>query len=674
MAQGEIAVLMHNGEISAYYGKDALFYAEENAEDGDIITLSNGKFEAYNFIKSITFRGVGTENVKDRNQPATTIYDYKEKDRTSHIGQLLSDIHAKTMVFEGICFDHCDLGIVCGDPESVTFNKCSIINTGCPLATGSSPAHHLILNNCDIWNTDEYSCPLYASKELTVNNCFYQGFGATGLYEVSFDGNLDILKVNISNSIITTNHLTNSSIQNSYVYVNFSSIMEFGGNWVTGYLHTNADEESLKFLTEGNTIEAQIVCENDFNPIQSWTRENYLDKGRELAKWNVGIFCGEEPYSTQIKMQRIVNCSIDKSSKNFKNLHVDIEVEDIADPTFHKFTNDQTKMVYIIDGKHGGICKGTSSNDINYDFEIDTTDLEYGDHTMYVVLTDGNYTTANQKITFTIPRKKGDVNGDGEVDTSDINEIINYLLGKSTVTDTTILDVNNDGVVNIADIVSIVSIIHSLEDTQDTHDERFDDVVPQEWQSKLTNHMPIYSGMNPPNVEGVYLMHPMIATYCSWRDAGWEAVEEVFRLSNQNIEDNTIDCESYESYSGNLIHYSIGNGTFISGEGNNFTIFFIMESQSQALSKAISASIISGTKTAEGIVNMHFAKMMLEMEIKPDAEYNGMGIGDVNIFHDSDGLSENTIWNKPSTRSIDTSPVTTEDLYDIYGMKWSSAK
>ena len=463
MAQGEIAVLMHNGEISAYYGKDALFYAQEYAEDGDIITASNGKFEAFCFKKSVTFRGVGTENVKDRNQPATTIYDYRERNRNSNIGDIISDPHGKTMVFEGICFDRCDFGII-GDPESVTFNKCSIINSVGPLAHGSSCAHHLILKNCDIWNTDEYSSPLYASKELTVSNCFYQGFGAMGLYEVSFGGDVDILKVNISNSIITTNNLTNSYLLNSYVDGNIVNKESFKGNLLSNcILHCNANKDILDILKSQNKFEMSASFSAEyFDPSLPWTRENYLDRGKELANAHVGIFNGEEPYSTQIKMQRILNSSIDKSSKNVKKLHVDIEIEDIADPTFHKFTKDQTKMVYIIDGKHGGICKGTSSNDINYGFEIDTTDLEYGDHTMYVVLTDGNYTTVNQKITFEIPRKKGDVNGDGEVDTSDINEVINYLMGKSTVTDTTILDINNDGVVNIADIVSIVSIITGI--------------------------------------------------------------------------------------------------------------------------------------------------------------------------------------------------------------------
>ena len=51
---------------------------------------------------------------------------------------------------------------------------------------------------------------------------------------------------------------------------------------------------------------------------------------------------------------------------------------------------------------------------------------------------------------------KGDINGDGNVDSADINEIEEYIMGNpSPYFDLKIADVNNDGVVNVADIVCI---------------------------------------------------------------------------------------------------------------------------------------------------------------------------------------------------------------------------
>jgi hypothetical protein len=56
----------------------------------------------------------------------------------------------------------------------------------------------------------------------------------------------------------------------------------------------------------------------------------------------------------------------------------------------------------------------------------------------------------------------GDANGDGNVNVTDIVEIVNYILGHpSAKFDETAADVNGDGVVNVTDIVSVVNIILS---------------------------------------------------------------------------------------------------------------------------------------------------------------------------------------------------------------------
>lgn len=53
---------------------------------------------------------------------------------------------------------------------------------------------------------------------------------------------------------------------------------------------------------------------------------------------------------------------------------------------------------------------------------------------------------------------EGDVTGEGNVDAKDLVEIVNFMMGKSKVTEAA-ADVNNDGEVNAADIVTIVNII-----------------------------------------------------------------------------------------------------------------------------------------------------------------------------------------------------------------------
>lgn len=91
--------------------------------------------------------------------------------------------------------------------------------------------------------------------------------------------------------------------------------------------------------------------------------------------------------------------------------------------------------------------------------------------------------------------------------------------------------------------------------------------------------MTIYNGVNPPNVEGTYLVDPFVTVYCEDEGVGgYEPGELVYsiyiRLSNQNSANNTIDYE-HTSVSGNSD--SKGEGAFISGSGNNFTAFLIQK-------------------------------------------------------------------------------------------------
>ena len=56
---------------------------------------------------------------------------------------------------------------------------------------------------------------------------------------------------------------------------------------------------------------------------------------------------------------------------------------------------------------------------------------------------------------------KGDLNGDGNIDLADINEIEKYLMGNpSPYFDVNDADINNDGIVNVADIVAITNQLY----------------------------------------------------------------------------------------------------------------------------------------------------------------------------------------------------------------------
>lgn len=58
-AQGQYALLTHEGQTTVFRGADALINANNAATDGDLITLSEGQFTGTGIYKNITLRGSG---------------------------------------------------------------------------------------------------------------------------------------------------------------------------------------------------------------------------------------------------------------------------------------------------------------------------------------------------------------------------------------------------------------------------------------------------------------------------------------------------------------------------------------------------------------------------------------------------------------------------------------
>lgn len=168
--------------------------------------------------------------------------------------------------------------------------------------------------------------------------------------------------------------------------------------------------------------------------------------------------------------------------------------------------------------------------------------------------------------------------------------------------------------------------------------------------------------MNPPNVEGVYLVDPFVTVYCEDEGTGgYEPGDLVasnyIKLSNQNFTNNTLDYENM-SVSGNS--HSTGEGAFISGSGNNFTAFFNTIGESSDIYTK-TALVISGTKSASGIQNLQYAFIMVEKGYDPNEVLMKEGV--FRVFKDQDGLSINTSW--PS-RSIS---IPSKAIYDIFSTK-----
>lgn len=182
-----------------------------------------------------------------------------------------------------------------------------------------------------------------------------------------------------------------------------------------------------------------------------------------------------------------------------------------------------------------------------------------------------------------------------------------------------------------------------------TTQDRIEQVVPDDIRDKMDPFIPIYEGNNPPAVEGVFLIDPAEIVYDTTNNynAGDQGFTPIYlKFSNQSITQNTIDYEEKDVNSaGKIVSESSGPGAFISGEGDNFSVFFSTSGVSHRDTYDISyktSLVISGTKTSSGIKDIRYAFVMVDK--KNDKEHDIMDVGEFRVFKDGDGLATTASW------------------------------
>ena len=107
-----------------------------------------------------------------------------------------------------------------------------------------------------------------------------------------------------------------------------------------------------------------------------------------------------------------------------------------------------------------------------------------------------------------------------------------------------------------------------------------------------------------------------MSTFIYYDKIGKQYDYEYDKYSNQDMIKNTINMVRVQ---GNVSEWARGDGAFISGSGNNFTIYFDLEGQNSGISFK-EAYVISGTKTANGIKNIVFGFILKERSYDPDSK------------------------------------------------------
>lgn len=179
------------------------------------------------------------------------------------------------------------------------------------------------------------------------------------------------------------------------------------------------------------------------------------------------------------------------------------------------------------------------------------------------------------------------------------------------------------------------------------------DIMGQENIDMVENDldMVIHRGDNPPNIDDItVLFSPAILHETTvpddFAEPGQTFNDAYIRLHNYNNQDYTIRFDRGQD-SDNEPHF--GEGSYIIGEGNNFTVFGPQESQ-YTEGTVLSMNVFSGTLTPNGIENAFYALIMIDNAGVSSLIENGTG----RSFEDGDQFSESLEWPYDERRPMNT--------------------
>ncbi len=166
-------------------------------------------------------------------------------------------------------------------------------------------------------------------------------------------------------------------------------------------------------------------------------------------------------------------------------------------------------------------------------------------------------------------------------------------------------------------------------------------IVPQSMLDTLKKKgMTINQGTVPPKIDGIFLNSPnvLVSPYGpgdSYK-VGYEFAECKYKFYEQSADNQSIKYDFkylLTSTSGT------GAGSFVSGNGNFFTVFSEVSAQKGSLVTYKTIEVISGELTSTGIKNFQSA-LILKSKTGDDNNTALIAVGLGRTFKDGDGLAE----------------------------------
>lgn len=307
--QSQIATLSHNGEITTFYGAEALKTAHNNAEAGDVITLSAGSFNSVNISKLITIRGAGmgvkVNDTDTYSDPTIIVGDFSvtaDGNETNHF-TLEGVRNDNSMILRGTNYTQffkCNFHDVrfeanYGSLQNCTFVHCYVSNSFDALYNTTFTGVNSYFKNADFNGS---------SSLFTLTNCV-----------VEIKSSLDLRYSSLKNCII----INKGSIDDIYIRKDYSTI------YYT--LWAGVGSEPFKEFGDGhyNYIQStydDLFVDGSFYKLTDDAKKYVGSDGKEL-----GIYGGSMPFTSKTSIPQITKCEVAPQSTKEGKLSVNIVVE-----------------------------------------------------------------------------------------------------------------------------------------------------------------------------------------------------------------------------------------------------------------------------------------------------------------------------------------------------------
>lgn len=175
-------------------------------------------------------------------------------------------------------------------------------------------------------------------------------------------------------------------------------------------------------------------------------------------------------------------------------------------------------------------------------------------------------------------------------------------------------------------ILFILAIILVLQSCCKDHSEVIpgqDFISDEILQEIQDNGQPIYEGYNPPKLDGTYIISPLTKISSNFPDNNSSTYADKFvRFFDFNPNKLTLKVSQEQGGSKGK-----GFGSFISGEGDSFTVYVKIENEDDRGVEYITTQVYSGIVTENGITDMTSSVFMIDDAGDPNNEYieNGQG-------------------------------------------------